>query len=157
MKKFLFSMASILLIMLLFASCGKKQEVNVNLLENPSFESADGNKPDAWVLDRYDASGPSSDYGVFAFSDAPDGSNVLVLENLDANDARYYQEVEVEKNSYYKLSARVKTENIVSSTDSGANLSILGTYFSSDLVTDGEWTEITVYGKTDSKIKKAER
>jgi len=43
---------------------------------------------------------------------AQSGQYYVTIENREARDARYLQEVTVSPNSYYKLSGWIKTENV---------------------------------------------
>ncbi len=142
-------------VLLLLCACGQsKQAENVNLLENGSFEDVSGGLPNGWILERYNQNDPIDNYGTVNRDDSPDGINAVRLQNDTPNDARFMQEVTVEPNTYYKLSANVKTGSIYGETDTGANISCMQTYCVSEFVTaDTDWTHVTVYGKTDRKTK----
>lgn len=154
-KRFVFVL--MLIITLLFCACekGSDQQLNVNLLKNPGFEAGVGTEIEGWALDRYDTASPIEYYTVLEDPSAPEGKNIAKIENTTFNDARFTQAVKVEPDSYYCLSAMVKTEVIGQrSTDSGAHIGFLQTHCKSSYVkSNKEWTKLTVYGKTDSKTE----
>lgn len=154
MKKRIFAL---FLVLLLFCGCAKEQELNQNLLENPGFESETGTDITGWQLDRYDSSEPIENYRAVAAKDAPQGENALVLTSNSYNDVRLTQKVPVKPDSYYCLSAMVKTGEITPrSAASGANISLLQSYFSSDFISgDTDWTKITVYGHSGKNMREA--
>ena len=155
MKKIL-TAALLIVLTVLLAACSGSKGYGENLLTNGSFEENTGSSVEGWALERYDVSAPVSYYGAEKSANAPDGSNVLKIESPEYNDARYIQEVKVKPDSYYKLTAKVKTGAISQrSAESGANICFLQTYCKSEYVkADKDWQEITVYGRTDSKTKK---
>ncbi len=147
----------LLIMTLLFCACeDSKGEVGVNLLENSGFEAGTGTEVSAWRLDRYDTAPPIEYYQVLQDDTAPEGNNVIKIESTTFNDARFVQDVQVEPDSYYCLSAMVKTELIEQrSTDSGANIGFLQTYCKSQYIkSNTDWTKITVYGKTEKDTEK---
>lgn len=139
------------LLLLFTVSCGEKQEVNVQLLTNVSFESVTDSSPEDWTLDRYDSSLPADGCGVVDEPSAPDGSKVLVLVSTEENDVRYVQTVPVEKGAYYRFSAMVKTVEVTGQKEGGgAGLSVLGSFFTSEQISGTtDWTSLTVYGQAD--------
>ncbi len=146
------ALAILLLLTLLFCSCKKDidQPVNENLLTNPNFEQGTGVEIEGWKLDRYDVSSPIEAYQVVEDETAPSGKNVIKIESSDFNDARFIQNVEVMPDSYYCLSAWVKTELIEQrEAESGASIGFLQTYCQSQYVkSNTDWTKVTLYGKT---------
>ncbi len=83
-----------------------------------------------------------------------DGSGCLYIESTSANDARFLLTVDdVRKETYYRISAWVKTEGVgAEGAAVGANLSVLNTFsHSKDLTGDNDWTYLELYGKTGSK------
>ncbi len=155
MKKRFFAL---LMVLLLFCGCAKEeitQEPNQNLLQNPGFESETGTDITGWQLDRYDSTEPAENYRVIAAPDTHQGENALMINSTTYNDVRFIQNVPVMPSSYYCFSAMVKTEEISPrGENSGANISLLQSYFCSDFIgSDTDWTKITVYGKTDADTK----
>ena len=122
---------------------------------NGSFESETGTSVSEWALERYDVAPPVQYYQAVEDVTAPDGSNVIKIESPEYNDARFVQTVKVEPNSIYRLSAWVKTGDIEKrSADSGANICFIQTHCKSDFIlSDTDWQEVVIYGKTDSKTK----
>ena len=155
MKKRILAIILILVSLLSLCACDKnsKQAYDENLILNGSFESETGTSVSEWALDRYNVSAPLDYYQAVIQSGAPEGNNVLKIHSPENNDARFIQKVNVAPDSYYKLSAFVKTEDIQGVvSDTGANICFLQTYCKSQFVkADSDWQEIVVYGKTDSK------
>lgn len=71
------------------------------------------------------------------------------IENTDYNDAMFYETIEVVPNTPYKVTCKIKTENVKSkneNTDSGAYICIENSLEKSDNVTSTtDWTEVTFY------------
>lgn len=78
-----------------------------------------------------------------------DGTGCVVIDSQKENDARFtYKYSDAKKNTYYRFSVWVKTENVGTGA-AGANLSVLDTYSHSQSYTgDTDWTYIEYYGKT---------
>ena len=76
------------------------------------------------------------------FSEA---SSYKIVSN-DLNDAAFYKEIEVEPNSVYKVTCKIKTENVVPeriNTDGGANISLIEDLEISRSVTGtSDWQEV---------------
>lgn len=159
MKRFFKLTLLLLTASALLCGCGSSssQPYNENLLKNGSFETVEDGKCTDWVLDRYDSAQSSAGCGYTEVINAPDGKNVLTLTNSSYNDSRFIQEVTLEPNTYYKLSAKIKTEGTEDfSAISGANISFLKTYCRSEFISDySDWTEVVLYGKTGKKVKSA--
>ncbi|MBR2861218.1 MAG: discoidin domain-containing protein [Clostridia bacterium] len=156
MKKLTLISLLVLLIML-FCSCGSvNQPTDTNLLKNSGFETETGSAVTDWVLERYNTKSPLENFAVVEADDAPEGKNVLKIDNVNFNDARFVQKVSLMPNSTYCFSAMVKTEMIAGlySSDTGANLSFIQTYCKSEFIKENTpWTRITVYGSTDKDTK----
>ena len=119
-----------------------------NLLENPGFEVLDKEgMPAGWYTDAYISQAGYTTYG--ASGDAFDGDTCAFVNNIGINDARFAQRVEVEPNSLYLLSGRIKVDSMVDG-GRGANLSIKDIYVFSESVfdADGEWHYVELYGET---------
>ena len=75
--------------------------------------------------------------------------NSYKIENKDFNNATFYKKIKVNKNTPYKISCMVKTENVEvldnSYSNSGAKISILNSNEQSDCVTgNSDWKEVAV-------------
>ncbi|NLN03278.1 MAG: phospholipid carrier-dependent glycosyltransferase, partial [Clostridiaceae bacterium] len=76
------------------------------------------------------------------------------IESKDLNDARVYQEIKVKRNTTYKITVYVRTENV--EEGAGVNISAIDC---SDVPTksihgtNSEWQELTIYAKTGPKQK----
>ena len=71
------------------------------------------------------------------------------IENTSYNDAMFYKTISVKPNTPYKITCKIKTENVTSkmeNSDSGAHICIADTTEKSDNVTgSSDWTEVTFY------------
>lgn len=118
-------------------------------VSNPDFEKGTSGNVDSWSTNSYENKG---EFKVDTAQKHSGNQSVCILNN-QATDSRYQQEVKVEKNSYYKLSCWIKTEN-VGQDKKGANVSvtdILDT--SNDIKGTRDWVQVVLYGKTGKKQK----
>ncbi len=119
---------------------------DTGLLQNGGFdEVAKDGLPEEWF---YEAWFTEEALG-FARVEAEEGNNAVYLfAGPGGNDARVCQTVKVKANSYYKLTCRVKTEDIAGGA--GANLSVVGSLAKSAGVfgTSEGWTTLELVGKT---------
>lgn len=71
------------------------------------------------------------------------------ITNTDYNDAMFYETVNVVPNTAYKVTCKIKTENVKTkneNTDSGAHIAILDTVEKSDnVVGTQDWTDVSFY------------
>lgn len=78
-----------------------------------------------------------------------DGIDSYKIVSNTMNDATFYKTLEVEKNTPYKVSCMVKTENVVAENDfseSGAQISIIDTVEKSKSIQGtADWQEIVMY------------
>jgi dolichyl-phosphate-mannose-protein mannosyltransferase len=120
---------------------------DANLVANPGFESGPGKGlPPSWRSDEWNP-------GLTQFTQESDaafeGSRYLRIESLDEDDAKLIQAVKVDADSYYRISvmARAKTTR---PDRKGAYISVLNIFEGSNEArdTNGEWTELSFYGKT---------
>lgn len=79
-----------------------------------------------------------------------ENSGCVMVSNFDANDARYRFDVEVEENSYYKISGWIKTADIEQTGNAaGANISVLHNFETYEYVYGTtDWTYVEFYGET---------
>jgi len=121
------------------------------LLINGDFETVQSGSPANWSPDAYQ---PGEDVSKLNLQegDAHSGSHFVRIENLQANDSRWVQTVQVQPSTIYKFSAWVRATG-VGTAQSGANLSVMGvTTLSQDLKdTNGGWTQVELYGKTGAE------
>ena len=121
-----------------------------NLLVNGSVDevSAAG-YPVGWYQDMWFTTEGVSTLTVE--SDGVEGS-CLSVSSQSVNDARWAQDVSVEPDTVYRISAMVRAEGIGAS-GYGANLSISGLSVYSDMVYDtgGDWVELSLTGRTGPK------
>ncbi|NLI55202.1 MAG: phospholipid carrier-dependent glycosyltransferase [Clostridiales bacterium] len=108
--------------------------------------------PSGWELSAYqnDADGVSA-----ALSEDEDGTRIVSLTNLVANDSRLIQPVSVLPDTVYRLSADIRTSDVEYGT--GANLSIDnypldGTYcYSENLFGSDAWRSVSLYFRTGAE------
>ncbi|MBR7063361.1 MAG: DUF2029 domain-containing protein [Clostridia bacterium] len=89
--------------------------------------------------------------------EGPDGSNCARITSDQVNDARFMVDVPVLPETYYKVTAKVKTQGVISpNKQAGANISSLYSYeYVGGFTGDNAWTDVTVYGRTSKKQKAA--
>ena len=77
--------------------------------------------------------------------------------NTDYNDAMFYQTIEVKPNTPYKVTCKIKTENVQSknkTTDSGAHMCIAETLEKSDNIEGTQdWTEVEFYFNSKNRTE----
>jgi len=141
-KKFL----AILLILFIFAFPLFSYAAS-KIIVSADFNTKDN---DDFVEDAY-----KIDEAKFYWSEneGKDGSGCLVVECTTENDARYAYTVKAKKNTYYRISAYIKTDK-VSYTDEnakGANLSIKDLFeVNGNIYGTQDWTYVEFYGMTGS-------
>ncbi|GHU71549.1 hypothetical protein AGMMS49992_05760 [Clostridia bacterium] len=113
-----------------------------NLLVNGDFSLGDeaSGLPANWTRSMW-----RTEWGV---SNLTWASGEIKVENALTNDARFIQTVNVEPETWYRLSGDIKAENINDTPGrTGANLSVLGAYATLPSVFDtaGEWQHTEVY------------
>ena len=134
-----------LLLVLLAASAAAEE----NLLINPGFEErGEEGLPAGWETEAYFGLDGYTLYGLSA--ETHEGSYSAMLQNLDNNDARYYQTVEVEPEELYRLSGWIRAEGITPTGEWGANLSVKNLYVHTEAIrdTEGSWRYVELYGET---------
>ena len=127
--------------------------VQGNLIANGDFSAVTGNVPDGWEKGMWVTSAGASYLEAVTLED---GTHAVLIENAAANDARFEQTVAVRPNATYRLTARVRAEGI-DPAKTGANVSFLGIYGTSESVydTDGAWTTVTLYAQTGKDQREA--
>jgi len=133
-------------------------EAGENLIQNGDFaiSSDQMSMPAAWTFQAYD----SAFEAVSVSMDAVEGiGNVMTVQNVVANDSRIYQDVAVEPNTVYSLSALIQTDSVQNgqgATLSVDNYSIDGLYCYSDSVSDtSTWSEVSLLFRTGKEQKVA--
>mgnify|MGYP003292740686 CR=1 FL=1 len=132
-----------LLVLLVFAAGCKGEKAEEKVLESWDFNQGVG----SFYSQAY-TSGISN----FTWEETGgvDGSGCVRIENTGENDARYVINMDVRPDTYYKISAWIKTQDVVqSSTAVGANISVLNTFeYGGGFVGDQDWTRVELYGYT---------
>ncbi len=71
------------------------------------------------------------------------------IDSESENDARFVLNLDVLPDTYYRISAWVRTEGVPADDGVGGNLSILNTrHYEGNLQGDQDWTQVTLYGFT---------
>jgi len=78
-----------------------------SLLHTGSFTAGTGGVPTGWHTEAW-----ARDLTRFGWEVAQDGTGAISITNLQANDARWCQQVSVQSGASYRVSARVKTRDI---------------------------------------------
>ena len=117
-----------------------------NLLQNGSFEDNDGLTPAHWDTNTWD-----TDQGFTAFTIDPtggtDGGAAAVIDNIEANDSRFTQQVTVKPGELYLLSGDIKVQGADGTW--GATLSFGNTFTHTDPLMDtgGQWQHVELYAR----------
>jgi len=126
---------------------------NSNLLQNSGFESISDTKASDWSTYIWEEKNGQFDIA----SDElikHSGQRSMKINSTYLTDIRLKQEVDVKPNSFYKLAAWVKTQDI-GQENKGANISADGILSTSkDLRGNNDWQQIELYGKTGKDQKK---
>jgi len=120
---------------------------------NPSFEeTADGN-PVGWQTVVWNEEPNATDFSVES-GNACAGERYISIVNNVPNDARYEQTVNVERNTIYKISCCVRTEE-VGEHGTGASISLYGRFTSSHDIkgTTIGWETSELFIKTGTDVE----
>lgn len=127
MRRFVLIISAFL--MALFPLCGAYAEEQV-YIENPDFQYMDAESmPSGWYIDAW----YTGDGDFFVELDEADGNTCLHLTNPVQNDVRLCQDIDVEPDSYYRISCDIKACGV--SDGGGANVSVAGTMAASEPIT----------------------
>ncbi|MFZ2148070.1 MAG: beta-L-arabinofuranosidase domain-containing protein [Sedimentisphaerales bacterium] len=91
----------------------------VGMIRNPSFEKAAGNEPAGWKTQTY---GGKAEFKYA--TGGRSGKRSVMIESQSGADAGWLTTVTVEPQSQYRLSAWIKTENLVAESGKGALLNL---------------------------------
>lgn len=126
-------------------------------VQNGDFEIVEQAQPPAgWYSEAY----LPSAHSFTSSSNDNNGTVCAVLTNTQKNDSRIYQKVECLPNTYYLLTAWVRTEGVQATADAaGASITVQQdggktTNFVSSMHIDDEctaWTEVCLYIQTSSQ------
>lgn len=120
-----------------------------NLIVNGDFSRVEDNGlPTGWAIDAYDGLTGAE----FSVEQEADGLYSAHIINAMPKDARFMQDVSVASNAIYRLHGYIRAS---AEGGRGANLSVAGVYVFTEPVfeTNGEWTEVTLYGRTGPNQK----
>ena len=132
-----------------------------NILSNPGFEEVDGSFPSGWYSSYFMNTPEYVEFSVESNS-AFTGNNSFSITNLVENDSKLTQNVSVKPGSVYKVSCRIKTENVLNPAGS-ANITLevenpYGILTSKELSnTNNEWEllefNVKIPDKTEGILK----
>lgn len=119
-----------------------------NIVHNPDFEMVSYSAPSDWVAQAQNMASGATVFDTDKTQKHSGNTSVLVVNN-SPNYASYLQMIRVKKNSYYKLSCWIKTDN-VGMGKKGAYIFAEGeNAYSKDIKGTGEgWKYVEFYGKT---------
>ena len=131
-------------LMALFPLCGAYAEEQV-YIENPDFQYMDAESmPSGWYTDAW----YTGDGDFFVEMDEVDGNTCLHITNPAQNDVRLCQDIDVEPDSYYRISCDIKAQGV--SDGGGANVSVAGTMAASEPITgNADWRRAELVGRTE--------
>lgn len=137
---------SVMLIVLLGAATAFATP-NSDLIENGSFDAtAAGELPDGWYFDAWLKE--TSD-AALNMDNGRTGMAVHIINYIE-NDVRLCRNIEVEGNSYYRISCYIKTAGVTGGA--GANISVADTLAASTArLNDSDWEYVELIGKTEKK------
>ncbi|MBN1697122.1 MAG: dockerin type I repeat-containing protein [Spirochaetales bacterium] len=122
-------------------------------IDNNGFENTEGDNPIGWEIRCL-----SNDRGISEIRTVNDnpfsGNRCILVHNVDINYVRIMKTIQIPPHSHYKLSCRIRTEN-VSRHGKGAGISILDCRSTSKTLrgTHNEWVETDFYIKANNERK----
>ncbi|WP_127578676.1 phospholipid carrier-dependent glycosyltransferase [Paenibacillus koleovorans] len=146
MKKLLIGV--MLLVAAMLGVAGSANAAGANLLGNGGFEQVEGSQPAQWSKASYLPEGEATAFTIVK-GQAHSGDYAVMIENKQANDARWTQAAAVKPETKYRLSAWVNVEG-TGSADKGAHVTVEGIMITSKQVGDtkGQWQLVELYGTT---------
>ena len=143
----IYKRAFLFILMVFILALFQCSAIGENLLENADFAELDQDGfPAGWYTDAYIL---DPGYSVFSTGEGDsEHPNIVTIQNIGENDARFAQAVEVEPDSLYLLSGYILASDVKGGH--GANFSVEGVYAFSEKEYDtgGEWKYIEYYGET---------
>lgn len=127
-----------------------------NLLSNGGFEDPATGAISSWKQDVWHKEPDVTRFSTVT-SPVHSGRFAAMIENTQANDAKWVQKVAVKPNTLYRLSGWIYAEQ-AGEAAKGANVSVLGVFDTSAdwKTTGGGWKQVELYGKTGREQKEAE-
>jgi len=137
-----------LLPVLVVLGCSLSVPRDENLIKNGDFEDVTRGQLNMWSTEIYGDDVESVRFYVES-EGAYSGKHYVTIENIQPNDAKLLQYVRVKPETFYRLSCRIKTEN-VDIMEHGATITIrkLRRNLPDVKETGGEWKYVEVYGRT---------
>ena len=141
MRRLFLKVAAFLAVLLPLGGAYAEERVYI---ENPDLQYMDAESmPSGWYTDAWYA----GDGDFFVEIDEVDGSVCLHITNPERNDVRLCQDIDVEPDSYYRISCDIMARGV--SEGGGANVSVAGTMAASEPITgDAGWQRAELTGRT---------
>jgi Gpi18-like mannosyltransferase/predicted membrane-bound dolichyl-phosphate-mannose-protein mannosyltransferase len=119
-----------------------------SIVQNGDFSHGTGSVPAEWRTDRWDTKAGVTDF--LWLAPKGDQPGQVLIDSKKPNDARFVQDLRVSEQTWYHISAKVRTED-VGSQAIGAYLSLMeGFQNSNDLKgTETDWQPVELWVKTE--------
>lgn len=115
------------------------------LIKNGAFSEGDGDRPTGWSTEMW-AKAPGTT--TFSWARGNDGIGTVTIDSQKPNDAAWIQSVGVSPQTWYRVSAWVRSED-VGDQHLGAYLSVMDTFFNSpELRGTQPWQSVSLWVKT---------
>ncbi len=117
-----------------------------NLLQNPSFEDVEGDRPRAWRQEQWQGE------GTFAVANiGRTGNRSVMISSAEGADIAWATTVDVEPNARYRLTGWIKTENVIATSGMGALFNVHGLDGAVTEAVTGtkDWTRVQVEFDTE--------
>ncbi|HZY59820.1 MAG TPA: hypothetical protein VFE56_08660 [Candidatus Binataceae bacterium] len=116
------------------------------LVVNGLLRSGTGNKPQGWEQQAFF---PAADAATFKWTPDPSKPGVLVIINLQANDSRWLQTINVSPSTWYRVSGWIRSDDVGTTGGLGAYLDEMDNdYQSDDLRGSKGWQQVKFWMKT---------
>jgi len=134
-------------LLMVWGIAARAAESDRNLIANPSFEKADGDKPQGWRTQSWGGKGD------LTYAEIGRTGNRSVMISSDAGaDIGWSQDVSVRPFARYKLTGWIKTEDLQAGSAKGALFNILNMQPAQSQAVKGtsDWTQVEMDFQTDT-------
>lgn len=128
-------------------------EAGSNLVRNPSFEQETSAMTQMWESDQWDKNAGVTEV-LYEKGLGHTGDSFVTIINHSVNDTRFKQVIEIKKDTMYRVTCWIKTEDVGEGQNGkGANISIEGIMESSRDIkgTTMGWEKVELYVKNENK------
>lgn len=140
----------IAILLLMLAITGRAHATtDTALVRNASAEDASPSGGAAgWTFDHWTQGDPPST-ATRDESVAHSGKSSLKINLQQGDDGKLTQAIKVKPDTWYRVSAWIKTQGVPANTKVGANISVVDAMeFAGDIKGDSDWQEVVAWGKT---------